>query len=352
MPRGGFAALALVLAVVAAGCTGVGGRIGLNQASLEDSDFDLEPASGDANTVFKVSARGLGEKHNVTWDWGDGVLTYGDASEHKYGFSNGVMTVQMIATAEDGEQGIAAKEVKLGSGQNKAPTVTARAQRSWIEVGRVINVTATGSDADRDPLTYFWSVSSADAPAERAIEGKTNRVPVSFDAPGEYTVKVRARDPKGGEAIANVTIDVSRTIPSNRFEAVFNGTIKAGTAGSGVSEKAWAASPPAPDTEIDSNRHFYRLDYPANTLLFLTWNDTSTQGVFDLDLELRKADGTVVFTSQTRAPAPPFEYNLTGQEPGDYYVVVRGVVGANVVYTLLVQATLQITPETVAAVEG
>lgn len=352
MPRGGLAVVLVVFAVLAAGCTSVGDRIGLNQASIDEPDFDLDPASGDANTVFRVSARGLGEKYNVTWDWGDGVLAYGDEAEHKYGFSNGVMTVQMVATAEDGQQGIASKEVKLGSGQNKAPTVTARAQRTWIEVGRVINLSATGIDGDRDPLTYFWSYTLADSPAEKAIEGRTSRVPVSFAEPGEYNVKVRARDPKGGEAVANVTIDVSRAIPSNRFDATFNGTIKAGSAGAGVSEKAWAASPPAPDSEVDSNRHFYRLDYPANTLIFLVWNDTSTQGAFDLDLELRKADGTVVFTSQTRAPAAPFEFNVTAQEPGDYYVVVRGVVGANVVYQLLVQATLQITPEAVAAVEG
>lgn len=349
--RGGLA-VAVTFAVALAGCTGVGGKVGLNKASLDEPDFGLDPTTGDANTVFKVDSLGLGDKYNVTWDWGDGVLTYGDASEHKFGFSNGVMTVTMVATSSDGEQGIATKQVTLGSGQNKAPTVTARAQRTWIEVGKVINLTATGNDGDRDPMTYFWSYTSADSPAEKAIEGKTNRVPVSFDAPGKYVVKVRARDPKGGEGVGNVTIDVSKSIPSNRFDAVFNGTIKAGSGGQGVSEKAWLGSPTVPDTDVDSTRHFYHLDYPANTLLFLIWNDTSTQGVFDLDLELRKADGTVVFTSATRAPAAPFEFNVTAQDPGDYYVVVRGVVGADVKYQLLLQSTLQITPETVAAAEG
>jgi len=351
--RAGFA-FALTAALALAGCTGsgFGSRIGLNQATLDDPQFDITPEKGDANTVFKVDARGLGEKYNVTWDWGDGVLTYGEESEHKYGFTNGVMRVTLIATAEDGTQGIASREVTLGNGQNKAPTVTARAQRTWIEVGRVINLTATGSDADRDPLTYFWSYKAADAAAETAIEGKTNRVPVSFDAPGKYDVKVRVRDPKGGEAVSNVTIDVSRSIPSSRFEQVFNGTIVAGTAGNGVSEKAWLVGPTVPDTNVDSTRHRYRLDYPGNTLIFLLWNDTSTQGVFDLDLELRKADGTVVFTSETRAPAAPFEFNVTQQEPGEYDIIVRGVVGADVKYMLLVQATLKITPEAVAAVEG
>lgn len=349
--RGGLA-LAITLAVVSAGCTGVGSKIGLNQASLDEPGFAIEPEKGDATTVFRVDAGGLGEKHNVTWDWGDGVLTYGDTSEHKFGFSNGVMTVTMVATADDGQQGIATRQITLGSGENKVPTVTARAQRTWIEVGRVINLTATGSDGDRDPLTYFWTYTSVDSPAETQIPGKTNRVPVSFDAPGKYDVKVRARDPKGGEALANVTIDVSRVIPPTRLDLAFNGTVVAGSGGTGVSEKAWVGSPTVPDSNVDSTRHRYHLDYPANTLIFLVWNDTSTQGAFDLDLELRKADGTVVFTSAQRAPAPAFEYNVTAQEPGDYDIIVRGVVGADVKYTVLLQATLKITPDMVAAVEG
>jgi hypothetical protein len=100
-------------------------------------------------------------------------------------------------------------------------------------------------------------------------------------------------------------------------------------------------------------RHRYTLLYPAYTLIFLTWTDTSGQGATDLDLELRHAsNGTVIFTSATRPPAPAFEFNLTQQEPGDYDVVVRGVVAASLAYSVLVQATLQITPELVLAAEG
>lgn len=342
-------AVALIVPVVLAGCTGgIGGALSLNQATLDDPSFDLSPESGGKETVFRVDSRGLGDKYDVTWDWGDGTQSTGGSAEHKYGFTNGVMTITLIATSKDGEQGIATRQVTLGTGVNKDPTVTVRAQKTWIEVGQTINVTASGRDGDSDPLTYAWTHKAVDAPAETTLEGKASRQPVAFDAPGKYVVTVRALDPKGGEATANVTIDVSTSIPSTRFEETFTGKIVAGTAGAGASEALWLASPPAPDTNVDSTRHSYTLLYPGNTFIFLTWNDTSTQGVFDLDLELRASNGTTVFKSETRAPAAPFEFNLTQQPPGEYVVIVRGFAGADVTYHLLVQSSLQITPELVA----
>jgi hypothetical protein len=340
-------------ALLLAGCTGgVGGALRLNKATLDEPDFELTPEKGDKDTTFQVDSLGLGDEHNVTWDWGDGTITYGATSSHKYGFTNGVMTVTMIASSSDGEQGIALKHATLGSGVNKDPTVTVRSSKTWIEVGQRINVSASGNDPDRDPLTYTWTYAAEGAAAETSIESATNRAPLVFDAPGLYDVKVRARDPKGGEALASLTLTVSRDIPDTRFEATFFGNITAGTGGAGLSEKAWIASPPAPDSNVDATRHRYTLDYPGTTLIFLTWNDTSGQGAIDLDLELRAADGTTVFKSETRAPAAPFEFNITQQPAGDYDVIVRGVVGPQVPYTVLVQSTLQITPELVLAKEG
>lgn len=352
----GWTALCVIAAVTLSGCTGgVGGAIGLNKASLDEPSFDLSPERGEKDTLFQVDSRGLGDRYNVTWDWGDGTLSYGGTAEHKYGFTNGVMTVTLIVTADDGEQGFARRDITLGSGVNKPPTVTVSSSKTWIEVGQRINVSANGNDGDRDPLTYSWSHRAQGAAAETQVEGSGKRTPFSFDAPGVYTVFVRAHDPKGGEAVASLNLTVSKDIPATRFEATFNGTIVAGSGGAGVSEKAWAAGAAgAPDTAVDSVRHRYTLDYPGSTLLFLTWNDTSGQGAIDLDLELRHAsNGTVIFTSAYRGPPnAPFEFNMTQQEPGDYDVIVRGVVAANIAYAVLVQSTLQITPALVLAKEG
>jgi hypothetical protein len=181
--------------------------------------------------------------------------------------------------------------------------------------------------------------------------GSTNSV--AFDAPGKYAVKVRARDPKGAEATSEQLLDVSKHIPDSVLEVKFNGTLVAGTGGQKqASEELWVVPPPAPDTGLDAARHRYKLDYPASTIIILTWNDTSTQGAWDLDLELRNADtNKTVFKSEHRAPAAPFEFNFTQQEPGNYVVIIRNIAGAQVQYDLLVHANLMLTPELVAAVE-
>lgn len=341
----------LVPALLLAGCTKGSTGLTFESATLEEPDFSLEPESGDRDTVFKVSAGKLGDKYNLTWDWGDGVTTYGASSEHKYGFTNGLMSITLFVSDDAGNQGLASKTIKLGSGNNKVPTVTLRAQKAWVEVGASVNLTASGSDGDRDPLSYLWSWTGGAAPGQTVFEGTGNRAKTSFAEPGEYVVKVRARDPKGGEAIANVTIDVSSKIPPSLFTQTWIGNLTAGTGGAAVSEKAWAV-PGAPDTNADAARHRYRIDYPATTTIFLSWNDTSQQGAFDLDLELRAANGTTVFKSETRAPAAPFEFNFTAQEPGDYDVIVRAIAGANVMYTVFLQSQLKITPELVARAEG
>ncbi|MFA5860086.1 MAG: hypothetical protein WDA16_00180, partial [Candidatus Thermoplasmatota archaeon] len=150
--------------------------------------------------------------------------------------------------------------------------------------------------------------------------------------------------------------------PERLFEARYNGTLVAGTGAptnTSASEQLWGVPAPLPETNADAARYPYKLLYPASTIIVLTWNDTSTQGFWDLDLELRNMDtNKTVFTS-ARHPsagpppsgAPPFEYNFTSQQPGNFEVIVRGVTGAQITYDLLVRANLLLTPELVAAVE-
>lgn len=371
----------LVCASLLAGCTekltpaAAGG-------TLDSPLFTVSPLTGGKDTVFTVDAGKLGGKYNLSWDWGDGTVSYGGRAEHKYGFTNGIMTVTLVVTDAAGKQGFALRTVTLGTGENVDPTVTVRAAKSWVEALKPVNLTATGRDADRDPLKYLWTyvvleqggagdghAHAHGAPAatgqEFVIPGEDARASVIFDKAGRYLVKVRASDPKGGAATAETEVEVSTKIPDAQFQTAFEGVVGAGSAGAGVSEQLWGLPVPgAPDTNVDAVRHALPLRYPASIVVILQWNDTvasqTGMSAFDLDLEMRNADtGETVFVSEMRAQPgvpptvpPPFEFNATQVPAGNYEIIVRGYAGAQVTYVVTVFAHFQLTPELVRAAEG
>jgi hypothetical protein len=346
--------VALLLAATLGGCS----SSLLSHASIDAPAFDVSPDRGDATTTFHVDAGSWADGASVTWDFGDGATATGRAADHKYGFTNGAMTITLLAT-QGGKQGVATRTITLGTGVNAKPTLSMYAARSWIEVGKSVALNAHASDADGDPLALTWTTRAAGGP-ETILPGGASTATASFDKPGKYAVTVRARDPKGGEAEATETLDVSKRIPDPSLDLKWNGTLVAGTGGQKqASEQAWIAPSPVPDTDVDAARHFYTLKYPASTVVFLVWNDTSTQGFWDLDLELRNATSNqTIFKSEHHVnPGPPpvgtapFEYNFTQQPPGDYVIVVRAITGVKFDYTLLLHSSLQLTPELVAQTE-
>jgi hypothetical protein len=342
------AALALVaLALLTSGCTGTFLQ---PAATLDKPRFDVTPDHGDAQTVFHVDAGAL-SKYDDEWEFGDGTLARGPTADHAYGFTNGRMTITLLVTDNaTGKQAIATRDVTLGTGVNSPPTVSLSADSSWVEVGQSVNLSTYASDPDRDPLQYDWSYASG---AQQIVLPGTGSDNVAvFNASGTYDVTVVARDPKGATASDHVSIDVSKHIPDRTYDRLYNGTLVVGTGGNAsASEALWAT--PAPDTDVDSARYLYNLDYPATTILVLTWNDTSTQGLWSLDLIVKDLDNNkTVMESDRSPPSPPYAFNFTQQDPGHYEVIVRGVTGVQIQYQLLIHCSLDFTPAMVAAREG
>ena len=78
------------------------------------------------------------------------------------------MATRLLAYCLEYTEGI---EFTSGLSDGDEPAVIVRdltgRVRAWIEVGRTINLTASGSDGDKDPLTYVWTYTTEDAPAEQ-----------------------------------------------------------------------------------------------------------------------------------------------------------------------------------------
>ncbi len=88
--------------------------------------------------------------------------------------------------------------------RNQYPVVALEADSVEVAAGGNVTITASGYDADNDPLTYLWTSTGG------RIEGTGEKVTFRTTglAPGKYTVRVTANDGRGGLATAEVEITV------------------------------------------------------------------------------------------------------------------------------------------------
>ena len=89
---------------------------------------------------------------------------------------------------------------------NRSPVIALESDSGEIAPGGSMVITASGFDADNDPLTYSWSATGGQ------ISGSGERVTFNAAglAPGKYTVRAEAADGKGGLAISAIDITVRR----------------------------------------------------------------------------------------------------------------------------------------------
>jgi opacity protein-like surface antigen len=86
---------------------------------------------------------------------------------------------------------------------NQPPTVSCAAERSEILPGESVNLSATASDPEGDPLTYAWSATSG------RVNGTGSTATFDFTgvtAPSTATVTVRATDSKGNTGSSDCAV--------------------------------------------------------------------------------------------------------------------------------------------------
>jgi hypothetical protein len=89
---------------------------------------------------------------------------------------------------------------------NHFPVIALAAESLEIAAGGTVSISASGYDADNDPLSYAWTSSSGQ------IEGSGERVTFRANglSAGKYTVRATASDGKGCNAAAQIEITVRR----------------------------------------------------------------------------------------------------------------------------------------------
>jgi cytochrome c len=91
------------------------------------------------------------------------------------------------------------------NGGNRAPAIQISSDRTGgIAPFKVAFSSAGTVDYDRDPLTYEWTIESADGSAPRVFKGPNPTVP--FERNGIYVATLTVKDPAGAEATASLDI--------------------------------------------------------------------------------------------------------------------------------------------------
>jgi hypothetical protein len=132
-------------------------------------------------------------------------------------------------TVSDGKGHTASQSLQLNVVTNQLPVVNSvTASPATLKPGETSTVTCTASDPDGDTLTYTWSASGG------AISG-TGKI-VTWQAPsatGEFLIKVKVDDSKGGtaEGSCRIVVEIPATtailtpLPDESGSIYYDGTL-------------------------------------------------------------------------------------------------------------------------------
>ena len=207
-----------------------------NVAPTVEAGVDLEVDEG-AELVFAGSFfdPGFLDTHTFNWDFGDGNFADGSLTpSHAYA-DNGVYTVTLTVTDDDGGVGVDTLTVTV---YNVAPTASIDDvyQEQWFTLEENIiimldpaNFTGSSYDPGADDLTFTWiwgdgTPNTVTFYPNSALLSPTGAVPPGgslvfpveitetvthvYTEPGEYVVTLIVEDDDGGSSIATLAITV------------------------------------------------------------------------------------------------------------------------------------------------
>jgi len=126
-----------------------------------------------------------------------------DARWNSSGVTPGTYVIRV--RVDDGRGGTAdcSTEVRVEPQPNRAPSMSCSADRNSAVIGESVQITASASDPDNDPLTYSWKSNGGRVRGTGAsVRFDTAGVPA-----GRYSVNGRVDDGRGGTADCIVAVE-------------------------------------------------------------------------------------------------------------------------------------------------
>jgi outer membrane protein OmpA-like peptidoglycan-associated protein/chitodextrinase len=180
-----------------------------NRPPVVSCSADKNMVYAESGDVVAVRAQASDPDNDpLTYSWtATGGAVEGSGPEVRWNSSGrapGTYTVRV--RVDDGRGGTAdcSVDIRVEPRPNRPPTMSCSVDRSSTVVGERVQITATASDPDNDPLTFSWRTSGG-----RIIgSGSSVRFDSSGLAPGPCTVKGHVDDGRGGTADCSVDLDV------------------------------------------------------------------------------------------------------------------------------------------------
>jgi len=180
-----------------------------NRSPVASCSADKSMVYAESGDVVAVRGQASDpDNDSLTYSWtATGGTVEGSGPEVRWnssGSAPGTYTVKL--RVDDGRGGTADCSVgmRVEPRTNRPPTMSCSADRSSMVVGERVQITATASDPDNDPMTFSWRTSGG----QIVGSGSSVRFVTSDLAPGRCTVTGRVDDGRGGTADCSVDLAV------------------------------------------------------------------------------------------------------------------------------------------------
>jgi outer membrane protein OmpA-like peptidoglycan-associated protein len=142
---------------------------------------------------------------NYSWSASEGAVD-GTGSEVRWNSSDrrlGTYTIR--ARVDNGRNGTAdcSANIRVEPRPNRPPTISCSADHRAVTVGESVEITATASDPDGDPMSLSWNASAGRIQGS----GSSVRFQTAGLPPGSYTIRGHVDDGRNGTADCSVNVE-------------------------------------------------------------------------------------------------------------------------------------------------